>query len=145
MILYLDTSALVKLWTREPGWAQVDEAIRAANMLGTSVVTYAEMCAAFARAERERRWTLAEHEAAIRDLDRTWPGLTRVRVSNALAHEAGDLARRHRLRGFDAIHLASALKLGRQVLGEQVAFACFDERLVAGGRAERLEIVGGPV
>jgi hypothetical protein len=47
------------------------------------------------------------------------------------------LVDRHALRGFDLIHLASALTL-RERLGEDFLFACFDDRLLAAARAEGL-------
>ena len=45
---------------------------------------------------------------------------------------------RHPLRGFDAIHLASALMLKR-ALGEEVIFAAADVRLLQAAGAERLQ------
>lgn len=39
-----------------------------------------------------------------------------VAVDDALAREAGALAQRHALRGADAVHLATALALGDDVL-----------------------------
>jgi hypothetical protein len=47
-----------------------------------------------------------------------------------------DLIRRHPLRGFDAIHLASASAL-RTMLAEDFAFAAADTRLLEAARAER--------
>ncbi len=49
---------------------------------------------------------------------------------------ARDLIRRHPLRGFDAIHLASASAL-RTMLAEDFAFAAADTRLLEAARAER--------
>jgi hypothetical protein len=42
---------------------------------------------------------------------------------------ARDLIQRHPLKGFDAIHLASALSL-KSALGEEMTFAAADERLL---------------
>lgn len=50
---------------------------------------------------------------------------------------ARDLIQRHPLRGFDAIHLASALIL-KSALGEAITFAAADERLLQAAAAERL-------
>jgi len=41
---------------------------------------------------------------------------------------AGDLTEKHGLRGFDAIHLASAVML-REKLASTVTFFCYDIRL----------------
>ena len=51
-----------------------------------------------------------------------------------LVHVAGELADRHGLRGFDAVHLASALKV--QELKGTVTFAAFDRALVRAAKAE---------
>jgi predicted nucleic acid-binding protein len=54
LILYLDTSALVKLYARERGSADVRRQVTDAEAVATSVVAYAEARAAFARLLRER-------------------------------------------------------------------------------------------
>ena len=53
MKLYLDTSALVKLYVEEEGSATVREAIARAETVATTVIVYVEACAAFARRRRE--------------------------------------------------------------------------------------------
>jgi hypothetical protein len=50
---------------------------------------------------------------------------------------ARELIQRHPLRGFDAIHLASALIL-KSSLGEQVTFAGADERQLKAAAKEQL-------
>jgi predicted nucleic acid-binding protein len=44
----------------------------------------------------------------------------------------------HGLRGFDAIHLASALAIGSAV-ADNLLFACYDEKLAQAARVEGLE------
>ncbi len=48
MILYLDTSALVKLYVDEPGSASLREALVRAKAVYTHQITYVEIRAAFA-------------------------------------------------------------------------------------------------
>lgn len=74
-----------------------------------------------------------DHDRVVRALTRDWTGFHHVRVSNEVAHWAGDLAERLALRGFDAIHLASALR-AQAHFTEEVRFLTFDERLVAAAR-----------
>ena len=52
MILYLDASALVKRYVAEPGSAEVDEAISKAEVIGTVLISRAEVAAALAKAVR---------------------------------------------------------------------------------------------
>jgi len=52
---------------------------------------------------------------------------------------AGDLAEKHGLRGFDAIHLASAVTL-REKLASPVTFSCYDIRLQNASQREKLDL-----
>lgn len=137
MILYLDTSALVKLYVRERGSAEVHRRVAEAEVIATSVVAYAEARAAFARLRRERPASGKRHRARVEQLDRDWEKYARVELGPAVVHSAGELAEEHGLRGFDAIHLASALWLEAVRAGD-LAFAAFDRRLVAAATAAGL-------
>jgi uncharacterized protein len=53
LILYPDTSALVKLYAEEPGREEVQDAVREARIVAVSEIGYAEACSALARRERE--------------------------------------------------------------------------------------------
>jgi hypothetical protein len=50
------------------------------------------------------------------------------------------MAANHALRGADAIHLASAVTLSKQV-GESIMFLCFDGRLATAADKEDLRVV----
>jgi len=60
-----------------------------------------------------------------------------LEASERLVRSAGMLAERYILRGFDAIHLASALFFWRES-GEVVTFSAWDDRLLAAAAAEGL-------
>lgn len=53
--------------------------------------------------------------------------------------KAGDLAEKHGLRGFDAIHLSSALRLKEEV-SEDVVFSCSDHILRKAAHQEGLHL-----
>jgi len=55
-----------------------------------------------------------------------------------LSRSAGALAQRHALRGFDAIHLASALRLSYRF--DDLRFLAFDNRLTAAAREVELTV-----
>jgi predicted nucleic acid-binding protein len=141
VILYLDTSSLVKLYVAEPGSENVRQLVELAEIVSTSVVAYAEGRAALARRRREKSLTPAGHRLARAAFDADWPRLLTLEVAEPLARIAGDLAERHRLRGFDALHLASYLTVVAEFAGEEVRFSAADRvlersarRAVAGGR-----------
>jgi predicted nucleic acid-binding protein len=137
VILYLDTSSLVKLYVDEPGSPEVHRLVEDAELVVTSVVAYAEARAALARRHREGSLGIAEHRRARSALDADWPRLLSLDVSGQLARSAGELAERRRLRGFDAIHLASYLVVAREFRGERVRFSAADQRLVRAARLAR--------
>ena len=62
MILYLDTSALVKLYAAEPGRMQTCRAVNRADLVATSLLANVETRAAFARKNRMRQLSDAELE-----------------------------------------------------------------------------------
>lgn len=77
----------------------------------SSRLLYPEARAALAatgRAGRVSRDRLPE----LRDtLELLWQDVVRIEVTPSLADRAGDLAEEHALRGYDAVHLSSALEI----------------------------------
>lgn len=138
MILYLDTSALVKLYVEEQGTAAVVERVERAGAVVTVRVTYAEARAALARHRREGALNAAAHRQAVRELDAEWRTCNIVDISDPVVHRAGALAERHALRGYDAVQLAAALEVRRA--GADVEFASFDTRLTRAARRETLRV-----
>jgi predicted nucleic acid-binding protein len=139
LILYLDTSALVKLYVREAGTDDTRAQLDAASMVATSRVAYPEARAALARRQREAAITRAALARAVAALDRDLGHFVVVELSAKVAKRAGDLAERRALRGFDAIHLASALEV-EELTGVVPTFCCFDDRLREAASAEKLPI-----
>lgn len=119
----------MKLYVAEPGSADVRRLVDQAELVATSVVAYAEARAALARRRRERSLTAAAHRRAKGAFEADWPRVLALDVSSSLARRAGDLAERHRLRGFDALHLASFLRLAQEFPGERVQFSSADHPL----------------
>jgi predicted nucleic acid-binding protein len=114
-IAYFDSSGIVKLLIPgEVGVGIASAAISDAPSIATSVVAHAECRAALAAALRAARLDPARLHGAVEILETLWVTMIRVVVTIELAQQAGELAERHRLRGFDAIHLASALSLGAE-------------------------------
>jgi predicted nucleic acid-binding protein len=132
--LYLDTSSLIKLYLAEKGSPEVLAAIDEASVVSTSPVAYTEARAALARLRREGQLSPSIFAAAKRELDDDWPGYLTVEVTDALCHDAGDLAEKYGLRGFDSIHLASFAELAAKGGVERARFSSFDDRLNSAAR-----------
>mgnify|MGYP001558233911 FL=1 len=139
MILYLDTSALVKLYVREAGSGEVKKLARESAALATSIVAYAEVRAAFARLMREGVTVEKRHRERLKQFNADWESFMRIELGHAVARTAGELAEAYALRGFDAIHLASALWLN-DTSGGQLQFSAFDARLRAAAERAGLPV-----
>lgn len=139
MILYLETSNLVKLYVREKDSEAVRCGVEASEAVATSVLAYAEARAAFARKFRERGLTKDAHEAVKRALDADWPSFFVLNVTAGTSRSAGDLAEKHGLRGFDALHLSSAVELRAAGIAG-LRFSSADDRLRAAAQAEGFEL-----
>lgn len=130
MILYLDTSALAKLFFVEPGAESLGRAVAQAAAVATHLIAYAEMRATFARAVRMGRVDAVALRVLMVEFERHWASLDVLGVTDPLVRRAGDLAERHGLRGYDSVHLAAVLALKELVgSGAEVRFGVFDTNL----------------
>lgn len=123
MILYLDTSALLKIYFEEEGSDLVDQYLGRADVVATCWIAYVEARAAFAR-----RLSPGERQRARVGLDHDWPRYLKIDVTEPLLREAALVAERYRLRAYDAVHLASA-RILRDRHGEAVTFGSWDLEL----------------
>jgi uncharacterized protein len=71
MIVYLDTSSLVKVYVDEAGSRGIVELIDKAMAAATSMVAYAESRAAFARRMREGAFTKKDYKNLVLSFERT--------------------------------------------------------------------------
>ncbi len=138
MTSYFDTSALAKLLRPEPGGDIARAAIVGADIRATSAISYPELCATMAG------WDLRPGapgmRAAGRELELFWPSLFALEVAESTARHAGELALRHRLRGMDAIHVASALEIAGESPGA-LSFVSWDTDQREAARKEGLALV----
>lgn len=109
MVVYLDTSAVVKRYVMEAGSEAVRALVREAQATVTALVTRAEVVAALARARRMGRLTAEEADRARQTFEAEWDDFVRVQMTEQLAAQAASFAWTYGLRGYDAVHLASAV------------------------------------
>jgi predicted nucleic acid-binding protein len=133
VIAYLDASALVKRYVVEPRSKDTIALTAESEMVATSIVSRAEVAAAFAKAVRMGLVTEGVARRAQRSFDADWQDLLRVPVTEALVDRARTLAWDHALRGYDAVQLASALTWQESV-GTDVIVATFDTQLWTAAR-----------
>ncbi len=126
MILYLDTSALFKLYVDEAGSDAVHAAVAAAESVAVCRITWVEAMSALARRGREVPADQQALDLARQALSDDWPTFLIVELTRELVEQAGEFAYTFALRGYDAMQLAAAYQV-RQTAA--VVFSSFDNRL----------------
>lgn len=136
MNTYFDTSIMVKLVLAEPAsehaltlWRRTDRAL-------ASALTYVEARAALAAARRALRIADASFADVKQQFERNWRQVVVIAAGRPLLRFASSLAEIHGLRGYDAVHLASAL-----AITEPVIFASSDTALRRAAQTEGLPIL----
>ena len=135
MICYLDSSALAKRYVLEPGSEEVKRLISEAQVVGTAWISLVEVVAALTKAVRVGALTSEESDSAIRSFEEDWPDLVRIQISEFLVGTAAGYARKHGLRGYDAVQLAAAA-IWQDNLENPVTLLTFDRQLWAAARHE---------
>lgn len=128
MIIYFDASALVKLYIFESGTPSVEKLVTQAEVLGTAVITRVEVTAAITKAVRMGMLPKEEASVALKFFNGDWENLIRIQMTEVLISRSANIAWDYGLRGYDAVHLASAL-FWQEMLGESITVATFDREL----------------
>jgi len=140
MILFCDTSALIKLLIDEPESDQMQQASSNAEAIAVCRITWAEAMAAMARRQREDPMSEDDIDLARGRLTQNWNDLTIVEVSQSLVETAGRFADGFALRGYDSVQLAAAHEL-RKSTEQTLTFVSFDRRLRQAAQLLQLEVL----
>jgi predicted nucleic acid-binding protein len=143
-LYYLETSALVKLYVREPGSERLLRlAARVTNhRFAVLALSRVEMHSAIRRRQRE-----GDIEAAIADrlLSQFEQHLESRFIKQVLNDQLIDLAtslvKRNGLRAYDAVQLAGCLMLKENSASDEPSFVCSDQRLLQAAEQEGLACV----
>ena len=139
MILYLDTSALVKVYVMEQASKAVQAAIKQYEVIATHGIAFIEAQAAFSRLKREKKITEHVFDDIKQCFTQDWENYLRVENSKSLMQHAVDLADAFALRAYDSMHLAAAALLAKQSQ-QATVFACFDNKLNKAAKVLGLEL-----
>lgn len=138
MILYYHTSALIKLMIAEQGSELAKELWGSAYPAASSVLAYPEGRAALAAAHRAGRLRRQDFEHSLETFEVLHEALLTIAVDEDLVRAAGLHATELGLRGYDAVHLATALDLSE----EEVVFVTWDEDLRQAASSAGLAVAG---
>jgi len=114
MILYVDSSALVKRYVQENGRRALEQRLGSSDRLFSSAITFAEVHAALAAKHRAGGMDQPALLRVQNDFERDWLQFEEVAVNQETLSVVRDLVTRVPLSGMDAIHLAAALWLARR-------------------------------
>ena len=140
MILFCDTSALLKLFIDELGSESMVEARSSSEGIAVCRITWAESMAAFAQRTRFKGASQSGLDQARSMFERAWPDFVIADVTQPLVEKAGMYAEAFALRGHDSVQLAAAHNLHQQ-LDLPMTFACFDRRLNQAAQLLELELL----
>lgn len=144
-LLFLDTSALVKLYVQELG---TDRMLALVNPAANHRVAISSLARLEFRAAVRRREKLGDIDHAIADglirefVDHLGSVYQVQPVNDAVLDEAAGMIDRYALRAYDAAQLGGCLAL-RSIFGDEVEvqFVCADESLLEAARAEGIVVV----
>ena len=128
MILFCDTSALIKLYLKEAHSTEVQALAVAAKGVVVARIAWAETMAALARRVRENPVDAEAIETVRAKMRHDWSAFAVVEITQALVEQAGEFADTFALRGYDSVQLAAAHRV-QTATSEALCFACFDARL----------------
>ena len=121
MIVYFDTSSLVKLYVEADS-----ERVRG---IGRQCCHYLNLKDSLRRKQglllqesKEDGFSNKTLQNIVEDLNRDWESYFVIEITDGLIRSAGGLAEKHLLRGFDSIHLASAINFRSKIKSEGVLF-----------------------
>ena len=146
MLIYADTSALVKLYVAEVGssWLQNLCDATSGNIVATATITRAEAAAAFASKLRQGNLLQSEYQTILNILDHDFiHDYTLVSINDTVVDRAVALTQRQKLRGYDAIQLAAGLSFNDYLVGAglvPLTFIASDGDLLTAAQSEGLSI-----
>jgi len=140
VIAYFDTSAVVPLLISEPGSRRAASLWETADRVVSVRLVYPETRAALAQAQRLGRVGTRDLRDAVTELDSLFEEIDLVEVDAPLARLAGELAEIHRLRGYDAVHLAAA----DRIRDPSVVVVAGDSALLDAATAEGMAVAELP-
>lgn len=138
MILYLDTSSLVKLYVEEEYSDTVREWVKEAETVSTCRVAYPEAVSAFNRRFNSSDLSGDDYKVLFKRFSHEWEKFVALDFDEI---EAGRLVKKHGLRGFDAVHLSAAKLLKSDNNDISLSFSSFDKRLNEAASTEGLTVL----
>ena len=137
MILFFDTSALIKRYISEIGSNKVDELFEIAENIVVSLVTKIEARSTLKRLFATNLISEDDYETVKGNIDYDFRYFTVVSLNEEIEKEAIRLIERHQLKTLDSIQLASCLYRKTDIR----EFVVSDVKLKNAAESENIEII----
>lgn len=137
MILFFDTSALIKRYISESGEKKVDELFELASEIIVSPITKIEAHSTFKRLLEENEIYEVDYEKLKEEINYDFEYFTVLSLNQEIENKSIALIEKHQLKTLDSIQLASCLSKK----GEIESMVVSDQRLKKAAESERLSII----
>jgi uncharacterized protein len=143
ILYYLDASAWVKRYYAEKGTEWVQDLFSRNELMACATLGVIEVTATLSRKRKAQEINPAQYRQKIEELEDDWGGFVQIQLTRELVSIAGELAKKYALRGSDAVHLASALRLQQRTdeKNVQVIIVTADAELKKASESADLEVV----
>ncbi len=139
MLIYLDSSVFIKKYFKEIGSDHIIEIWNDAEYLAISQVGYSEILGAIHKKQKMDRFSDKIKKQISKNFKDDWESMIKVSADQKLNSELSRLHDKHLLRGFDAIHLATAILLAKKIEMD-IEFLTADSNLQSAAQKEKLDI-----
>lgn len=139
MIHFLDASALAKRYIREPGSERIEQLFRGRAAIAVSRLTLVEVASALLRRARKGDVDTELVRQHVDDLRDDFTSVAVIESRGAVLQQALQVVEKHALRAYDAVQLASAMRLagGR---ARAINFVAADGELCDAAEEEKLRV-----
>jgi len=141
-LLYLDSSAWLKRYFQEPGSDWMMRRFESGDPLASSALGYVEVTSALARQQASRKLDEERLARLQQQLEEDWGDMAGLPLTDEVVARAVRLARGYKLRGADAVHLATAISVNDALAGtgNSLVLIASDEELLAAARQMGLAV-----
>jgi hypothetical protein len=138
---FVDSSALVKRYRNEEGSPRVSELLEGAERLLAARLTVVEISSALIRRARVSRMPAEQLRSVIATIDRDFrESFDLIELDEPVMELAVAMARKHGLRGADAIQLACVVLAQNDTPDAQIVLLSSDDELNAAASVEGLQV-----
>ena len=133
MIIFMDSSALIKRYIEESGSNEVNSILEKADDVIVSPVTLIEMNSAFRRRYSENNISKSDYEYLKEMIENESKDFSKIIFDSSLENKAIYLINKYQIRTLDSIQLASA------IISESHLLVTSDKKLAHCAKSEEIE------